>query len=137
MTDLRKSTTLINYFEALERLEKGRPRVIQKGAKITNDAVALEAGRTKGSIKKSRTMFAPLIEAIAYAATNQKPPSVDLSGRIALLECARDKYRSLYEDAVARELSLLHEIFCLKRELSGLTGQKILPLRRTAEKSAE
>lgn len=34
------SDTLITYFEALERLKKGRQTIVPKGTKITNDAVA-------------------------------------------------------------------------------------------------
>ena len=52
------------YFEALERL-KGR------GAPINNDAVAIEAGSGRGSIKKSRLAYAELIAAIDMAATEQ------------------------------------------------------------------
>ena len=62
------SDTLNVYFEALERLKKGRPTSVPKGTRITNDAVAIEAGRGKGSIKKSRAVFRALIEAIAQAA---------------------------------------------------------------------
>ena len=55
------SDPLADYFEALDRLQKGRPRIVPLGTKITNDAVSLEAGRKKGSIKKSRDLFKDLI----------------------------------------------------------------------------
>lgn len=45
---------LAEYFAALERLKAGKPRIVPKGSRITNDAISLEAGRGKGSIKKSR-----------------------------------------------------------------------------------
>jgi hypothetical protein len=51
------SNVLSEYFEALERLTKGRPVNVPKGSKITNDSVSLEAGRKKGTIKKSRPIF--------------------------------------------------------------------------------
>lgn len=62
---------LDDYFAALERLKKGTSKKVPKGTRITNDAVALEAGRGKGSIKKSRLVFADLIAAIEEAARAQ------------------------------------------------------------------
>mgnify|MGYP000194508144 CR=1 FL=1 len=59
---------LKDYFEALERLKKGKPTNVPKGTRITNDSVSLEAGRKKGTIKKSRPIFSDLIEAIDAAA---------------------------------------------------------------------
>ena len=38
---------LKDYFEALERLKKGKPTNVPKGTRITNDSVSLEAGRKK------------------------------------------------------------------------------------------
>jgi hypothetical protein len=49
------------YFAALERLKA-------RGEPISNDAVALEAGSGRGSIKKSRPAYAELIAAIDAAA---------------------------------------------------------------------
>ncbi|MEK6290834.1 MAG: hypothetical protein V4793_05485 [Paraburkholderia tropica] len=49
------SDAMTDYYAALERLKK------RKGARINNDTVAIEAGRKKGSIKKSRPLFAQLI----------------------------------------------------------------------------
>ena len=54
------------YYAALERLKANKPTVLPKGSAINNDTVALEAGRKRGSIKKSR--HAALIEAIELAA---------------------------------------------------------------------
>ena len=39
---------LLDYFDALERLKSGKPINVPKGTKITNDSVALEAGRKRG-----------------------------------------------------------------------------------------
>ena len=59
--------TLQEYFDALDRLKSNNPTNVPKGSKINNDTVALEAGRKRGSIKKSREIFAELIEAINNA----------------------------------------------------------------------
>jgi hypothetical protein len=66
-----ESTSLDEYFAALARLQEGTTQIVKKGTKITNDSVSLEAGRGKGSIKKSRPQFAALIAAIEIAATEQ------------------------------------------------------------------
>lgn len=44
-------STILDYFEALERLKSGSPINVPKGTKITNDSVALEAGRKKGALR--------------------------------------------------------------------------------------
>lgn len=47
-------SALNEYYAALERLKVNKPTIITKGSAINNDTVALEAGRKRGSIKKSR-----------------------------------------------------------------------------------
>ena len=59
-------SALNEYYAALERLKANKPIVLPKGSAINNDTVAMEAGRKRGSIKKSR--HAALIEAIEQAA---------------------------------------------------------------------
>ncbi|WP_228200272.1 hypothetical protein [Acinetobacter baumannii] len=71
------SEALIEYFEALERLKVNKPIRIDIGTKISNDSVALEAGRNKGAIKKSRLIFADLIVAIDCAAKEQNIVPLD------------------------------------------------------------
>ncbi|TXI77982.1 MAG: hypothetical protein E6Q42_04055 [Dechloromonas sp.] len=124
------SDTLIIYFEALERLKKGRPTIVPKGTKITNDAVALEAGRGKGSIKKSRPAFRCLIEAIQLAATEQSQPKDDARDRLESVKNESRKYRALWEEALEREVSLLHELYFLKKQRGG----NVIDLRGGNEK---
>ena len=71
------SEMLGEYFEALERLKQGKPLHVSVGIKISNDSVALEAGRNKGAIKKSRSIFADLIVAIDMAANEQNILPID------------------------------------------------------------
>jgi hypothetical protein len=47
------SSTIEDYFEALEKLRNNKPILLEKGTRITNGAVALETGRNRRSIKKS------------------------------------------------------------------------------------
>ena len=74
--------SLEEYFAALERLKAGRAKVVPKGSKITKDAVSVEAGRGKGSIKKSRGVFADLIGAIDLAAAEQSMPAVQQKAEV-------------------------------------------------------
>jgi len=120
---------LDEYFAALDRLIKGTSQILPKGTKITNDAVALEAGRGKGSIKKGRATFADLIEAIRAAADEQSKPKNDQKDRLSRAKTTGDHYKRELEAALAREISLLYELFDVKKKLAKLTGGMVLPLR--------
>jgi hypothetical protein len=115
--------SLKEYYEALDRLKS-------KKAKINNDTVSIEAGRKKGSIKKSRAQFAELITAIeaaaAETATIRNEPAVQL-------ERYKGDKRQLQErldESLEREIALVKEIFDLKRELVQLRGGSVLPIRK-------
>ena len=123
------NNAIVEYFEALERLKVGKPNRVPKNTRITNDSVSLEAGRGKGSIKKSRPAFAALIEAIDAAATIQAQLEPDGDDRVEKLRTSALRYREELESALAREVSLLLEVYNLKKELAALTGGNVLPLR--------
>lgn len=123
------SQSMADYFDALERLIAGEPRVVTKGAKISNDAVALEAGRGKGSIKKSRPIFAELIVAIERAAEAKAKTNNPEKERIEKLKGSVADYRAKWEAAIAREVCLLQEVYELKQRLRKLTGGNVLPIR--------
>lgn len=121
---------LTPYFDALDRLKSGKPQVVAKGTKITNDAVSLEAGRKKGSIKKSRSIFAGLIADIDLAAAVQGSPQ---KTQAQIVDKAKKKVRDLQGEldaALGREQSLLMELFETRAKLNKLTGEAVLPLRR-------
>jgi hypothetical protein len=120
---------LDDYFEALERIKKGQSKIIPKGTKISNDAVALEAGRGKGSIKKSRPVFAELIQAIEDAALEQANPQNEQKEKLTRTKGKAEQYRRELEAALAREVSLLRELYNTKKKLAVLTGEKVVPLR--------
>lgn len=102
------------------------PLIVPKGTKITNDAVALEAGRGKGSIKKSREVFADLIQVINEAAAEQAKPKNAQKEQMTKATEAVAHWRCMLEAALGRETSLLYELFEIKRKF----GAKVLPLRR-------
>jgi hypothetical protein len=124
------NTALHEYFAALRRLQEGKPLRVPKGCKITNDSVSLEAGRSKGSIKKSRALYADLIRAIEEAARSEKDLSHDPGKKLLKSMDAAKSYRLAYEAALGREVSLLAELLELKKKLASLTGEKVIPLRK-------
>jgi hypothetical protein len=128
------SQSLEEYFAALKRLTEGRPKIVPKGSKITNDAVSVEAGRGKGSIKKSRDIFADLIGAIALAAAEQSRPRVQQEQRLVKTRGEAEHYRRDLEAALAREISLLKELYEVKKRLARLTGDQIVPIRGRTDK---
>lgn len=83
----------------------------------------------KGSIKKSRPVFADLIDAIDEAAkeqslhTNEPQRQLD-KARMTVGQLSRELAASR-----ARELCLLYELYETKQKLAKLTGEKVLPLR--------
>lgn len=120
---------LADYFEALDRLKNGRTIYVPKNTKITNDAVSLEAGRGKGSIKKSRPIFAKLIQAIDSAAAEQSKGTNLQKEQLDKAKFSANQYRIELEAALAREVSLLCELYEVKKKLAQLTGASVLPLR--------
>lgn len=121
--------TLNDYFEALERLKKNEPLIVPKDSKITNDSVALEAGRQKGSIKKSRPVFGDLIEAIEKASREQSKELNPVNEQVEKLKGEVAYYKNAWESALAREGSLINEVFELKRELQIKNGN-VFPFKK-------
>ena len=113
---------MAEYFSALERLSKNVPIRVASGSRISKDTVALEAGRGRGSIKKSRSQFVDLIEAIERAAVKNK--NISEGGDNSISEEAR-KYRELYEAALVREVSLLVELTKVRAELAKASSAAI------------
>jgi len=109
-------SVISEYYEALERLLQNKPITLPKGSKINLDTVALEAGRKRGSIKKSRSSFAGLIADIEAAARSAEPVEKDLSER---LRAAKEDYKQLklkYLESLNREVVLSNRV----RELEAI-----------------
>ena len=109
------------YYAALERLKANKPTVLPKGSAINNDTVAFEAGRKRGSIKKSR--HATLVEAIELAAqqAGQNVPSAaqQIEKAKSKTKAVKSDYEQLkedYEKLLEKCNSLLLENFELRRE---------------------
>lgn len=115
-------SALNDYYAALERLKANKPIVLPKGSAINNDTVAMEAGRKRGSIKKSR--HAALIEAIEQAAQaagqNLLSPAQQIEQAKTKTKAVKSDYEQLKEDyeiLLEKCNSLLLENFGLKKRI--------------------
>ena len=115
-------SVLNEYYAALERLKANKPTILAKGFAINNDTVALEAGRKRGSIKKSR--HAALIEAIELAAQeagqNILSPTQQIEKAKNKTKAVKSDYEQLredYEKLLEKCNSLLLENFELKQKM--------------------
>jgi len=111
------SEVLKEYYEAFERLKANKPIRVPKGTKITKDAISLEAGRKKGTIKKSRKVFRGIIEDIENISEKKKEPIQIQKQQADLYKSKYEKYKSLYEDALNRELMYIERINELEKKL--------------------
>ena len=114
-------SALNEYYAALERLKANKPTVLAKDSAINNDTVALEAGRKRGSIKKSR--HAALIEAIEQAAEqvgqNVLSPAQRIEQAKTKTKAVKSAYEQLdedYEKLLEKCNSLLLENFELRQK---------------------
>ena len=109
-------SALNEYYAALERLKANKPIVLAKGSAINNDTVALEAGRKRGSIKKSR--HAALVEAIELAAQEVGQNILSPTQQVEKAKNKTDyeQLREDYEKLLEKFNSILLENFELKQK---------------------
>ena len=114
-------SALNEYYAALERLKANKPTVLAKGSAINNDTVALEAGRKRGSIKRSR--HAALVQAIELAAQqagqNVLSPTQQIEQAKSRTKAVKSDYEQLQEDyeiLLEKCTSLLMENFELRQK---------------------
>ena len=110
-----------DYYAALERLKANKPIILPKGSAINNDTVALEAGRKRGSIKKSRHVA--LVEAIELVAQQVGQNILSSAQQIeqakSKTKAVKSDYEQLkedYEKLLEKCNSLLLENFELKQK---------------------
>lgn len=115
-------SALNEYYTALERLKANKPIILPKGSAINNDTVAMEAGRKRGSIKKSR--HAALVEAIEQAAQqagqNVLSPTQQIEQAKTKTKAVKSDYEQLkedYEKLLEKVNSLLLENFELRQKM--------------------
>lgn len=100
-----------DYYSALERLIQNEPIIVPVGTKISYDAVSLEAGKSKGSIKKSRPIFTELIKRIDSFKKNHKDND-DI--KIKRLRHEILELKTQLDNSLAREICLIIELHKLK-----------------------
>lgn len=115
-------SALQEYYAALGRLKANKPTVLPKGSAINNDTVAMEAGRKRGSIKKSR--HAALVQAIELAAQqagqNVLSPTQQIEQAKSKTKVVKSDYEQLqenYEILLEKCTSLLVENFELRQKV--------------------
>lgn len=115
-------SALNDYYAALERLKANKSIILPKGSAINNDTVAMEAGRKRGSIKKSRHIA--LVETIELAALeaglNVLSPAQQIEQAKSKTKAVKSDYEQLkedYEKLLGKCNSLLLENFELRQKL--------------------
>lgn len=103
------------YFAALERLKA-------RGEPISNDAVALEAGKGRGSIKKSRPAHAELVAAIDKAMKEQQETKV-VADPVPGLKRDIEELKRRLDQSLDREVALLHELYHLRAKVNQLSEE--------------
>lgn len=100
------------YVAALERL-------VARGAPISKDAVAIEAGKGRGSIKKSRPAHEELIKKIDAAIKAQEEAKVSSDPVPGLQRDIAELTRRL-DQSLDREVALLNELYDLRAQVKQL-----------------
>jgi hypothetical protein len=125
------SDIIKHYEAALQRLIDNVPIKVSPGTKITNDSVALEAGRNKGSIKKTRSCFDQLIPKIKAARAKQQQEDSAKPNR-----SAQKLFKDLYHESLARELMLISQIDELEKDLSALSNVTNIATKKEKNRNA-
>ncbi len=105
------------YWQALERLKQGNPIRVPKYSQINKDTVALEAGRKRGSIKKSRDSFAGLIKAIEQCLEHDQQYMPTAIERLKRERTLKINYRELYHQELNSKLMLVERLSQVEKEL--------------------
>ncbi len=79
-------------------------------------------------------MFSDLIEAINAAANVESKPADEMRERLDQAKAEAAKYRTLWEEALAREVSLVKELWDARetwaKEREAMLSGKITPIRK-------
>lgn len=121
------------YWDALNRILAGKPLIVMQNSPITYDLVALEAGRSRGSIKADRPQYKALRLAIREAAAKQvlpKKPTSVRQGKDKLKAKNQDieDLKKERDEARSRELMLILYIDKLEKELVRLRKPRVVKI---------
>ncbi|WEL57613.1 hypothetical protein PZ739_10815 [Pseudomonas kermanshahensis] len=126
------------YWDALSRMEEGIPLIVSPDAEINYDTVALEAGRSRGSLKASRPQHANIRDAIERAAKEINdarsagvPVSkAELKRKIKAERERAESFKALSDQILAREIMLLRHVAKLEKEIDRLEGLRIVKFQK-------
>lgn len=106
------------YYAALRRLVNDKPSIVPKGSPINKTTVALEAGRTRGSIR-NREGFQQLIKDIKIAGSEspKKRSSPDSSNSLLEAKTEIDRLKQENNTLKSRYMSLLYLNLEMSREM--------------------
>jgi len=119
---------LNHYYAALHRLVVNKPIRVPINSKINNDTVALEAGRKRGTIKKSRASFSNLILEINNASQTVTNSFTSSKSHLKQLKYDISEYKEKYHQSLNREIMLLNRVAELEKELNKLSN--VTPFRK-------
>ncbi len=119
-----------DYRAALERLKAGKPTIVPKGSDINKDTVALEAGRKRGAIKKSREEFEGLIIEIEKASAHSPVSTQEakINRLKARLDAIKQELKAAKKErnvALNKLVATVHQNFQLQQKIKQLGGDKI------------
>jgi len=105
------------YRDAKLRLKTNQPINVAKGTKLSLDTVAIEAGRKKGAIRRSRypSLYDEIIKEMEE--TTETPLQFAQRKRDDY-KSQRDHYKGLLGKALGRELLLIERIKELEKEIT-------------------
>ncbi len=106
------------YFEAWERLKAGKPKFVDKNMPINElNTVALEAGKKRGSLRKSN--FPDLCKKIQEFEIKENLLQKCIREKNVLKEIIKEKDK-LWKDSLGRELMLKKRLIELEMEIINL-----------------
>tara|TARA_B110000908_G_scaffold169161_1_gene225683 strand:+ start:1001 stop:1408 length:408 start_codon:yes stop_codon:yes gene_type:complete len=123
------SKVIIEYLEALERL-------VDRGVKPTLNAVAIEAGKPEGSIRRKLPRHEELVKQIdekakAFVKEAEDTEAFKQEARIEKLTGERKKYKQWYDNLLAKHVGAIYqledqriEIFELREQLGEQIAEK-------------
>jgi len=102
------ASAIIDFLEALDRL-------VGRGVRPTLDAVAVEAGRKKGSIRRGLDRHKELVVAIEQAAERfgkdaEQSKEFKQSAQIIKLKKERDRYKDWYDNLLAKHIGAIYQL---------------------------
>lgn len=129
--------TLTPYYDALNRIINNKTINIPQHSRITLSNVALEAGKTSGSIKRGRPVYDALIREIKIRAKEQQNSGTpgyfqikDAKQKAQKARADSSDFKEKYLAALGRELMLLRALEKTQKEL---TKGKVVSIQRAGK----